>query len=268
MGSVWLCIPSKRPPEEAEPVLKLWRERGYKIALVVDSHEEAVARMATVNAIISSREGYRGYARSVNALIYGIRTSSLTNNGKDAEWFVAAGDDVEPDMNHSAEEIAAQLQGYFTKQHYGNEAHHAAEIGPLSTFGVMQPTGDRWGDSAVSRQRYGQNRGAYIDRVCGSAWIGREFARRVNKGNGPLWPEYFHMFVDEELQEIALRNGVLWQRPDLSQLHRHWGRAEGNKPGDAAKMPAHLTKANAQFDEARKLFDKRKAASFPGAELL
>jgi hypothetical protein len=35
--SVWYCIPSKRPPEEAEKCLKLWRERGYKIALWVDS---------------------------------------------------------------------------------------------------------------------------------------------------------------------------------------------------------------------------------------
>ena len=258
--SAWLCIPSARPPEQVEKVLKLWRERGYKIAMLVDDCDW---KGRTFNRIFRDPDGYPGYAKAVNGIIKDVAYMDPT-----AAWFVAAGDDVEPDMNHSAEEIAAQLQGYFTKQHYGNEAHHAAEIGPLSTFGVMQPTGDRWGDSAVSRQRYGQNRGAYIDRVCGSAWIGREFARRVNKGNGPLWPEYFHMFVDEELQEIALRNGVLWQRPDLSQLHRHWGRAEGNKPGDAAKMPAHLTKANAQFDEARKLFDKRKAASFPGAELL
>jgi hypothetical protein len=257
--SVWLCIPSKRPPQEAEKVLKLWRKRGYKIALFLDDWR---FENRTYDRILSgfTTGGYPGYANAVNALVKDVAYMDPT-----AEWFIAAGDDVEPDLNHSAEEIADQCLLHFS--------HVGASLCESGTFGVMQPTADRWGDTPRSRAQFGENRGAYIDRVCGSAWIGREFARRVNLGNGPLWPKYKHQFVDEELQEVATRLGVFWQRPDLMQLHRHWGRGPDeapNMPGDRSKMPDFLTEANSteHWAKYKKLFDTRKAAGFPGSELL
>ena len=117
---------------------------------------------------------------------------------------------------------------------------------------------------------YGENRGAYIDRVCGSAWIGREFATRMYQGNGPLWPEFEHMYVDEHLQCVAEKLGVLWQRSDLIQLHRHWGRGpEGadNKPGEVARMPDFLQRVNSpeHWRKAKAIFDRLKTGGFAEA---
>jgi hypothetical protein len=251
--SVWLCIPSKRLPEEAEKVLKLWRERGYKIALWRD---EPFQGWGGVCDEFFDSPRYPGYACVCNSLI-----AVVSKTYRDAEWFVTGGDDVEPDANHSAEEIARHCQGFFTKLHYGNEAHHAADLGPLSTFGVMQPTGDRWGDK----------QGAYIDRVCGSPWLGREFCRRMYQGDGPYFPGYTHMGVDEELQAVAIKLGVLWQCPDLIHLHRHWGRGPDQNPNhlvNRATMPEFLKKVNTRehWDAYKKLFAERQAAGFPGHE--
>jgi hypothetical protein len=241
--SVWLCIPSARPPEEAEKVLKLWRERGYKIHLWRDPDGQGKPECDLITVGI-----YPGYAHAVNCLVQW--TMQLK---PDAQWFVTGGDDVEPDMNHSAEEIARECGEYFWKQHIMKPGwKHASLV--YSTFGVMQPTGDKWGD----------RQGPYIERVCGSPWMGREFCRRMYQGKGPLCEEYFHMFEDEELQHVATKLGVLWQRPDLIHLHNHWGR----KRGMVEDMPPFLEKANLEMGKARRLFQERQAAGFPGHEPL
>jgi hypothetical protein len=124
----------------------------------------------------------------------------------------------------------------------------------------MQPTGDR---------DFGDTQGPYIDRVAGSAWIGREFARRMYGGNGPLWPEYTHMGVDEELQAVAIKMGIFWQRQDLVHFHRHWGRPlPGERMGNADRMPAFLEKANSaeEWHRYKRLFAARSARGFPGHE--
>ena len=248
-----MCIPSKRPPDEAERVLKMWCERGYKIALW---REDMDFPFGVADDIRVSPE-YPGYAKAVNLLI-----ADVMRHSEDAEWFIAAGDDVEPDQNHSAEEIARECREHFMDQSVPYPKVYApgeaVKAWMLSTFGVMQPTGDRWGDAT----------GAYIDRVAGSAWIGREFARRVNQGNGPLWLEYTHQFVDQELQEVATRLGVFWQRPDLTQYHAHWGRPRtGEHMGMRERMPEFLKEANTaeHWQKYKALFAKRKAAGFPGS---
>lgn len=258
--SVWLCIPSKRPPEEAEKCLKLWRERGYKIALWRDVElgtkpievDQALMCDTSILAI-----EYPGYALASNAL---VRQVLVKDNSCD--WVVLGGDDVEPDANHSAEEIARQCSEHFAVQ----TRDDCPKDIYWPTFGVMQPTGDRWGDTPKSRAQFGEDRGAYADRVCGSPWIGREFALRINQGRGPLWPEYFHMYEDEELFEVATKLGVLWQRPDLIHLHNHWGRPRGR----TEDMPEFLERANSQEEwrKAKELFDRRKAEGFPGSEPL
>jgi hypothetical protein len=227
--SVWFAIPSKRSPYEAEPVLKLWRELGYKIALLTDDQETRNVHLQ----IVSVR--YEGYSKSVNCLV-----ERILGGDPEASWIVSGGDDVEPDTCHTAEEIASQCAGHFA-----------------GTFGVMQPTGDRWADGS-------------IDRICGSPWMGRDFCRRMNGGNGPFWPEYWHMFPDEEMQEVAKLLGILWQRRDLVHRHNHFCRV-----GEAvdwakgrANMPAFLQEANsaAHWQKYKDLFQSRKNAGFPGHE--
>jgi hypothetical protein len=73
---------------------------------------------------------------------------------------------------------------------------------------------------------------------------------------GPLFP-YPHCFADEDLQNVAIKLGVFWQRPDLLQEHRHWQRGAEDKPvwWDAT--------AGADYHNSRALFEQRKKAGFP-----
>lgn len=247
--SVWLTIPSARPPAEAERVLTLWRQQGYKIALWCDIQSEVGPK----NPDYWICGDYPGYAKAVNELI-----KRVAFDYAEAEWFVCAGDDTEPDMGHTAEEIAAQCREHFADIQDANEERDYGS----PTFGVMQPTGDRYGESPNHPDP--RMRSAYIDRVAGSPWIGREFAMRMYGGNGPYWPEYTHMGVDEEIQAVAEKYGVFWQRPDLIHLHRHWARARGQ----VTDMPAFLAKANSpeEWKRYKKIFAERKAAGFPGSE--
>lgn len=278
--SVWLCMPSKRPLERIEPLLRLWRNAGYSVAIQRDPEDIAV-----MYANVIFRRPYAGYAEAVNYI-----AGQVLMMEPDAEWIVCAGDDTEPDAAHSAEELSIECKMHF----YNPNLKAEGPPQPLrpqgsnlwtETFGVMQPTGDRWGEHRNTHQftaRPGQGQqmcsqcgrfqenvihsvGAYIDRVAGSPWMGREFCLRVNQGRGPLWPEYFHIGCDEELQAVAKRLGVFWQRPDLIHLHRHWGRDAGK-----SNMPEFLKRANSteEWNAYKKLFTEREAKGFPGSEPL
>jgi len=217
---------------------------GYNIALWLE-----LGTPTPPGCAFAIHREYPGYAVAVNTIIEELCSSD--GWGNDPQWFVIGGDDTLPDPNKRADEIAAECSEYFRV--YGKRG-----TGP--TFGVMQPTGDRFAE--------GQ-----IDRICGSAWIGREFAKRVYKGNGPLYSEYTHMFVDQELQEIALKWHVLWQRPDLVQLHMCYTRESPAIDSGyvQARQPAHITHdgyTQAHWDKYQKIFNERKAAGFPGSELL
>lgn len=293
--SVWLAIPSKRPVEQVAPVLQLWRDRGYKIALFRDWADDPIGVQAgygekRVDAPIVELvdRKYPGYAVAVNLLI-----GHVLEVDPEAEWIVTGGDDIEPEPNKTAKEIEWECKGHFFKENVLSEYRlgkwHGRDHGPvMETFGVMQPTGDRWGEHRGTHKwepwpdhperciRCGQGEdspphahGAYADRVCGSPWLGREFCARMYGGKGPYWPEYTHMGVDEELQAVALKLGVLWQRPDLTHYHRHWGRAqEGHQYAEAGSMPEFLKAANsvAEWDRYKRIFNARRAAGFPGSE--
>jgi len=254
--SCWLTIPSARPPEEAEKVLKLWRAQGYKIALWLDftldvsaNLEKALKYDDIADVIVGDPAvGYPGYAKAVNAII----TDRLIRD-QQAEWFVIGGDDTEPDMNHTAEEIAFQ-----TGFHFGG----LTQTPNTNTFGVMQPVGDRFASVGGV---------AMIEKVAGSAWIGREFARRMYGGNGPLWPEYTRFFMDEELQEVAIQYGVFQQRRDLIHLHRHYMRESDaiDSPAIYTEVPAHLQAQESKWKAEQEIFNRRKharPAPFPGSE--
>lgn len=240
MSNVWLAIPSARPNGGTIP---LWRDRGYKIAVVRDEAQKLPYEVDIFESFLP----YPGYAISVNALV-----EYILRQDPDARWIVTGGDDVEPDMNHTPEQITRQCTEYFSDLH--NECCRDARVS--RTFGVMQPTGDRWA------------RGS-IDRICGSPWMGREFCERMYGGEGPLYYGYTHMHVDEELQAVAVKLGVLWQRPDLIHLHRHWMRETWPKV-QRAECPEFLKEANSMrhWNESKALFQSRKAAGFPGHEPL
>lgn len=238
--SVWLAIPSKRPIEESGPVLKQWEERGYKIALYRDGGDLCLSPHFYIYS-----QNYPGYAAACNSLI-----KSILANDSEAEWFVTGGDDILPDPNHSAKEIAAQCSDYFGQLSGGG-----------STFGVMQPTGHRWGDK----------NGAYIDRVAGSPWLGRSWCERANQGGGPYWPEFTHMFVDECLREVAVKFGVYWERPDLVHFHRHWGLpASGETLGERTRMPQFLEQWNTieHWNSSKAILDRLRAEGFKSCQPL
>lgn len=234
--SVYLTIPSARPVPEAEACLAKWRERGYKLAIWRDAEP--------VNCDVLLTGLYPGYARAVNTL-----AREVLLRDPECSWMIAAGDDTEPDPNHTPEQIAAECIAHFG-----------------GTFGIMQPTGDRWGEDARMPNLHPM-RSAYIDRVCGSPWIGREFAQRMYGGKGPYYEEYQHMFVDEELQGVAVKLGVLWQRRDLIHYHRHWARETNRR---ARVMPAFLKEANTpgHWGRFQSMFRLRQSQGFPGSEPL
>lgn len=261
MSSVWVCIPSARPPAEVKVWAKAWIERGYKIALWRDEPPSTFP----VDLVLHSSE-YPGYAKVVNHLVAQVR--ALDSTASTAEWFVIGGDDVFPDPNHTAEEIARECREHFLEarsEELGMVTAQRRE--EFATFGVMQPTGDRWGENPNHPRE--DMRSAYIDRVAGSAWLGREFCKRVNQGNGPLWPEYKHMFVDEELRHVAVKLGIYWERRDLTHLHQHAGR---RRDYDVTMIPEHLKKwttgaeGQKHWNESEAIFFKRRAAGFPGSE--
>lgn len=213
------AIPTANPRQCSES-FAAWRAMGYRTVALIDGdtrHEQIENAESVIHVPV-----YRGWAWAVNYLC------SVLNY----EWLVTGGDDTWPDPVKRADEIAAECT-----IHFGG-----------STFGVMQPTGDPWAPDGEIRA---------AERVCGSPWIGWEFAWRWNGGKGPLVEEYGHFFADEELQLTAQAAGRLWQRRDLTHEHRHWSRAGGERP-------AYLARAAAGHGRDQEIFETRRRAGFPG----
>lgn len=240
--SVWLTIPSARPAHEAQACVDRWLAAGYRVAI----HRDLDAEPVLCDYLRCG--DYHGYARTTNSLI-----KEVLMMDPECDWVVTGGDDTDPDPNKRADEIAVECCRYF----YANvfRQNFPTKNVVYETFGVMQPTGDRFSDGS-------------IDRIAGSPWIGREFCLRSYGGNGPYWDEYRHMFLDEELREVALKLGVYWQRPDLIHLHRHFQRASLaiNSGAIGKPIPPHLREANtpAHWSRYQAMYLGRKAQGFPG----
>lgn len=281
--SVWLVLPSARPLDVIQPIMVKWLEQGYKLYLMRDSPADEehmwteLQWMKQMGITAKWTKQYPGYSQAVNFLCARVLAAD-----PQADWLVAAGDDTEPDPNKRADEIGAECADHFRSFFLSHVNYDIAErLGmaqpsKAATFGVMQPTGDDWSDVHEGKKS------RIIERIAGSPWMGREFCRRMNGGAGPLWPEYTHCFEDEELQNVAQKLGVFWQRPELTHLHHHWMRRrpetvtieDPRTPYFPRKVtrdpepPAHLTEATskAHWDKYKALFEARKAAGFPGHE--
>lgn len=171
-------------------------------------------------AFLHRADSYPGYWRAVNFL-----AQRAVNDG--ADIVVVVGDDMDPDPTRKAEAIGVE---YATRFPDG--------------FGVMNPVGDHLDGT---------------DRVCGCPWLGRGWVERAYRGRGSYWPGYGHFFGDTELQIIAQRHGVLWQRDDVAQFHHHWSRGEPIQPYQQAAI---RTWWHADLE----LFTQRRDADFPDAE--
>ena len=240
--SVWFCIPSARPADEVARVLSKWRSMGYKIALWIDAGSEEVSNPGKIwdRRIVGE---YPGYAQAVNRLI-----ANVMEFDSSADWFVTGGDDTLPDPNKTADDIAAECT-----EHFGGPLALYGHNRPQNTFGVMQPTGDRFA-------------GGSIDRIAGSPWMGRGWCLRANQGKGPLWPEFQHMFVDECLKRTAEKLGVYLMRPDLTHFHQHYLRASDaiNAPAVPKPVPEHLVQWNSpeHWNDMKAIFQRLEAEDF------
>lgn len=242
-----MICPSARPAAEAGPIFDKWVAMGYEIAIQRDPDKCLGFERFDLHT-----RPYQGYAEAMNFL-----SGYVFEKDPACDWVVCASDDTEPDMAHLATSTAEECSEHFGRVVYPEMSFLTPTY--KNSFGVMQPTGDRFAQGS-------------IDRICGSPWIGREFARRINQGKGPYWPEYFHNFADQELQEVATKYGVLWQRPDLIHLHRHFQRESEllNSPAIASPRPPHLVGKMANqklwWDDPKKMFESRKIVGFPGSE--
>lgn len=227
--NVWFAVPSARPVEEAAGCLLEWHRMGYKLAVWRDQRDALSTTLEAAGAGTVVLVGpYPGYAQAVNAL-----AKDIIATDPDADWIVTAGDDTQPDLNHRSVDIAHECTAHFG-----------------GTFGVMQPTGDRWADGS-------------IDRIAGSPWMGREWCERGNRGAGPFHPQFEHMFGDQVLQETCQKLGIYWQRRDLIHLHKHWTR-EGPDANHRKPKPAHLEKwtSTEHWDLSQKAYERLKNAGF------
>ncbi len=228
--SVWWCVPSARPVEEVEPLCKIYRERGYKIAMWRDA-DASQPMYIGFDGVTHFEATYPGYAQAVNSLAL-----EVLHNDSSCDWIVTGGDDTLPEPRFDADDIAMVCTSWFK-----------------GTFGVMQPTGDRFA-------------GGSIDRIAGSPWMGREWCLRANGGRGPFWPEFTHMFGDECLKRTAEKLGVYWARPDLTHFHNHFQRATDAIDSVAISMPVppHLVKWNTKqhWDEMLAIFRRLEAEDF------
>lgn len=217
--NVYVLIPTAQK-EHVPRVLSQWRDRGYKVGLFCDPGFVKV----TCDMLIQSR--YPGVWKAWNML-------AKTAFANDADVVVLAGDDMLPDPIRSAQVIATEYLERFP-----------------AGFGVMQPTGDTQGELIDGQHNAG--------RICGSPWFGKQWCLSGYGGEGPVNGNYGAFYADEELQIITKGLGILWQRPDLTQLHLHWSFA-----GGLPRQEYHERNQKESWEADKALFEKRKAEGFP-----
>jgi hypothetical protein len=211
---VWFAIPSANP-EKCRKVLPVWRKQGYKIAILQNFERGDIPA-----DIVRWFDAYPGWPESVNILCRDIVP-------KDCRLIVTGGDDMLPDPNHTAAELAEQFFERFP-----------------DGFGVMQPHGDEF----MCAKRY-----------CGSPFIGRAFFERMYGGRGPMHGGYHHNYADNELYWVARGLGALWARDDLSHFHDHFTR-------DGRAQPKYWSSVKQRDLSDCLLYYSRVHGHFPGHE--
>ncbi len=214
---VWYAIPSASV-ERCRRNLPSWRERGYRVAVLQNQERGDIP----ADLVVWS-DTYPGWSESINVLHREIVPA-------DAPLIVSGGDDMLPDPDHTAQELAAQFFERFP-----------------DGFGVMQPHGDEFG---------------FARHYCGSPWLGRAWCRTMYRGRGPMCGLYHHNWGDVELYWVSRCYDALWERPDLTQYHAHFRRVGEDAPA--------WWQHNVQRHDLRdvRLFIQRSYVRFPGHEPL
>lgn len=186
---VWFAIPSASP-ERCRAVLPVWREMGYRTAVLADARTSSEQEDFAADRVVRVDQ-YHGWPQSVNLLCREVVPKSC-------RVIVTGGDDVLPDRSVPATAIAQQFLDRFP-----------------DSFGVMQPRGDAF----MSAHRY-----------CGSPFLGRAWCETMYGGRGPIHPGYKHNYADNELHWLSRGMGALWDRPDLTHTHEHFSRSGDAAP--------------------------------------
>lgn len=235
---VFCAFPTANP-DRARETLHKWREMGYESAVLLnhgDGTDGGAMDAAGADHVIR-HVVYDGFYRAGNVL-----AQWLVSVHK-ADIVVCANDDIDPDPNKTAQEIAAECVAHFAP----------------SDCWVMQPSGDRQGWMADKRHPEGGT--AAADRICGSPWFSAGYIRRGYEGRGP-WPtHYVHFSGDCEMDAVALRLGILWRRRDLTHFHRHWSWGHTPKEPYQAKTQTH-------WNDDERILRQRRESGFPGSALL
>ena len=211
---VWAIWPSVNS-HLAGTTLRKWRAAGYRTAILIDRGKIWESETAPDKIIYGGK--WQGFPHAINNLCHQTP----------GDVVVCAGDDIYPSQEESPIMIREKFLERFP-----------------DSFGVMQPTGDRFGS---------------IDLCCPCPWVGRKFIEEAYKGDGPYWEGYFHYFSDEEIQNVATLLGCFQQRPEISQYHDHWQRENGQRP-------PHMKKALQEWKKDKHLHKARETQNFPGHE--
>jgi hypothetical protein len=216
MLNIYVLIPTVLK-EHTSHIFGLWKAKGYKLGLFVDPGQDAACDL-----IIRSK--YPGVWNAWNAL-----AKAAVSCG--ADCVVLAGDDMEPDPNHTAQEIG---QAYLQRFPHGE--------------GIMQPCGDPQGIDDSGRPA--------AARICGSPWMGKEWIKRAYQGNGPVDGRYWAFYADESLYHVAGNLDKLWMEPSLSHFHRHWSWHH------LPRQPYH-ERNQTKWSADKRMFEESLTAGFP-----
>lgn len=212
---VWLAIPTACP-EMCRENIPRWKERGYRVALLQDTVRFDVPDADRIVHV----ERYEGWCKAVNLLCREVVPASAT-------LIVTGGDDMHPDPNHTAEQLAEQFYGHFP-----------------DGFGVMQPHGDDF---------------MFTPHYAGSPFFGRRWAESMYGGRGPVFEGYYHNWADNEIYWVARCLHAFWSRPDLTHYHDHHTR----RPRAQGEFREKIDRRD--LDDCR-LFIARSWTRFPGHE--
>ena len=215
--NVYVLIPTALKSHHIEPIFAQWKAKGYKLGLFVDPGSDHPCDLLI-------RAAYPGVWNAWNAL---ARAAVACG----ADVCVLVGDDMEPDPNHTAQEIG---QAYLNRFPLGD--------------GILQPCGDLQGTDDSGRPA--------AARICGSPIMGREWIKRAYQGNGPVDGRYNAFYADESLKHVAEKLGKLWMEPTLSHRHLHWS-------WHHLPRQAYHERNQKRWLEDKKLFETSLAAGFP-----
>jgi len=209
-------------PSRGKSCAELWISKGYLPLVMVDNGIKL--RIAGAVVVENPAEKFEGYYRVINDLCHAALSYG--------DVVTAIGDDMDP-PEQGAEYVEKE---YLSRWPEGE--------------GVLQPTGDRAGIDGSGK--------AASERVCGSPVLGRGWINLAYQGNGPFHNGYRSFYSDEELLDVALKGGLLWQRNDIAHPHRHWSW------GLAHRQHYHDV-ASTNWNSDHELYRNRKLLGFPGS---